>query len=58
MPELCKRRCGLYPESPLDSPARHCIHDPDPEGWGPFCTGDHGGFCRQRVIREGAAYAV
>jgi len=34
----------------LSDIARQCVHDPGP--YGPWCSGDHGGICLQRIPAE------
>lgn len=46
---LCKLRCGLFPETPLDSPARLCIHEPGDCECNQVQTN---GFCRERILRS------
>ena len=49
MPDICKVRCALFPETPLDSPARHCTFDPVWCGCGMV---EADGFCFQRIPAE------
>lgn len=49
-PDRCKIRCGLFPETPLDSPIRTCTYDPE------YCGCNRAdpmtGFCFQRIPGE------
>lgn len=44
--DRCKIRCGLFPETPLDSPARSCTFDPE---WCGCSKAEPDGFCFQRI---------
>lgn len=50
MPPICKLRSAQHNETPLNDPARQCIHDPGP--YGPWCSRDRSGICLQRIPAE------